>query len=49
MGEAALAGKVAGIGLGMARRPGVSGTNDITGVDGSNAMNKWLTYGVGGD
>lgn len=49
MGDARLAGTVVGAGLGLARKPGVDGTNDIAGVDGTNAMDKWLTYGVGGD
>lgn len=49
MGTAQVLGKAAGLGLSMARRPEVNGTNDIAGVNGSNAMDMWLTYGVGGD
>lgn len=49
MGDARLAGTVVGAGLGLARRPRVNGTNDIAGMDGTNAIDKWLTYCVRGD
>lgn len=51
MGNAQLVGKVAGAGLAMygAAPAGVTGTNDLQGVNGSNAMDQWTRYGVGGD
>jgi len=51
MGNAQLATQFVGMGLGLAgpRGGGVSGTNDIPGVTGQNAMDKWMTLGVGAD
>lgn len=55
MGTAQVLGKAAGFGLGAVKTGALGGamqpgmTNDIAGVNGSNAMDQWLTYGVGGD
>lgn len=51
MGNAQLATQFVGMGLGLAgpRSGGVSGTNDIPGVTGGNAMDQWASFGVGGD
>ena len=50
MGNARLAATVAGAAsLGLARKPRVTGTNDIEGVNSTNATDMWLRYGVGGD
>jgi len=55
-GNAALGGQVVGFGLQQGlkglpsmRPSGVSGTNDLPGVTGANAMAKWNQYGMGGD
>jgi hypothetical protein len=54
MGNAQLAGQVVGTGLGYYGRQappsqGVNGTNDIAGVNGTNAMDQWSRFGSGGD
>lgn len=51
MGNAQLVAQFAGTGLGLAgpRTGGVSGANDLPGVTGANAMDRWMTLGVGGD
>lgn len=51
MGNAQLVGQFAGMGLGMMKPAGggVSGTNDLPGVNGSNAMDQWTRLGVGAD
>ena len=51
MGEAGLVGKVLGgaAGLYQARSQAANGTNDIAGVNGGNATDKWLRFGRGGD
>lgn len=54
-GNAQMVGQLAGFGLSQAMRPaaaapqGVNGTNDIAGVNGANAQDQWLRFGVGGD
>lgn len=51
MGYGQLAGKAIGAaaGYGLSRQSGISGNNDIAGVNGSNAMDKFLQYGTSGD
>lgn len=52
MGYAGLAGKAigAGVGYGLGRvAGGIGPNNDIAGVNGSNAMDKFLQYGTSGD
>lgn len=51
IGNAALVGKVAGIGAGAyaTRQPGIGQTNDFTGVTSDNALDKFLTLGTSGD
>lgn len=50
MGNAQLVGQFAGMGLGLMKPGGgISGTNDLPGVNGSNAMDQWMRLGVGAD
>lgn len=54
-GNAQLAGQALGMGLSGALSPApaapntFTGTNDFSGVNGTNAMSTWNQYGVGGD
>lgn len=50
MGNAQLIGQFAGTGLGLMKPGGgVPGSNDLPGVNGSNAMDQWMRLGVGAD
>jgi hypothetical protein len=51
MGNAQMVGQLAGTGLGLMRPSGggISGNNDFSGVNGSNATDKFMTLGTSGD